>query len=113
MNKEKLIGLKKIVMNEIGQTLEKTTKHEIDFSNQMAIAKVLGDLTAILDIKIDDYIQSEQEETCTYTLHDDDSNTWKCSECGELWMLNAGTTKENNMNFCPNCGRKIVEKAGE
>ena len=27
-----------------------------------------------------------------------------CSVCGETWNLEAGTPKENNMNFCPNCG---------
>lgn len=57
--------------------------------------------------------QSETEETCTYLKWDDDSNAWECSECGEVWMLNADSPKENNMNYCPNCGKKIIEKAGE
>ena len=29
---------------------------------------------------------------------------YECNQCGEPWILNAGTPEENNMNFCPNCG---------
>lgn len=65
MNKEKLIEAKNIVMYEIGQTLEKATKQELSFDKQMAIAAVLGDLTATLDDKLDDIIQTEPEETKT------------------------------------------------
>ena len=39
----------------------------------------------------------------TYTLVDDDSNTWECSECRELWTFNSGDPKENYMNYCPKC----------
>lgn len=53
-------------------------------------------------------ILSEQKEPCEYTLEDEDSNTWECNKCGELWVLNAGTPKDNNMNYCPKCGREIV-----
>lgn len=60
-----------------------------------------------------DLAQSEPEETCTYIRWDDDCNTWECNKCGEPWTLLDGGPKENNMNFCPNCGRKLVEKAGE
>ena len=30
-----------------------------------------------------------------------------CSECDEIWVLNDGTPKDNNMNYCPNCGAKM------
>ncbi len=38
-----------------------------------------------------------------YTLVDDDSNTWECSECREWWTFNSGDPKENYMNYCPKC----------
>ena len=41
---------------------------------------------------------------------DADSGTWECSECGEVWMLNEGNPKENNMNYCPQCGARMCEE---
>ena len=37
----------------------------------------------------------------------DGDTAWVCSVCGEPWTLIDGTPKENNMNFCPNCGAKM------
>ena len=37
----------------------------------------------------------------------DGDEYYKCSNCGELWFLSAGTPKDNNMNFCPNCGAQM------
>ena len=34
----------------------------------------------------------------------DGDEYYECSNCGEPWFLSAGTPKDNNMNFCPNCG---------
>ena len=34
----------------------------------------------------------------------DSDEYYECSNCGEPWVLIAGTPKDNNMNFCPNCG---------
>lgn len=37
----------------------------------------------------------------------DGDSVYICSICGETWNLEAGTPKENNMNYCPNCGAKM------
>jgi NAD-dependent SIR2 family protein deacetylase len=47
-------------------------------------------------------------KTCTYTLVDEDSNTWECSECRHWWTLNNGSPEDNNMKFCPRCGAEII-----
>jgi len=100
MNKEKLIEVKKIVMYEIGQALERSTKQEIDFSYQMAIAGVLGDLTTTLDIKIDELIQSEPEETCIVlpckvgdTVYTIEKNISPCEKCEHGEEVNYNPTK--------------------
>ena len=31
-------------------------------------------------------------------------NAWRCSACGEPYVLIEGTPKQNLYNFCPNCG---------
>lgn len=58
--------------------------------------------------RIREIIISEQKGTCNYTLEDDDANTWECNKCGVEWALEAGTPEDNEMNYCPKCGREII-----
>lgn len=37
---------------------------------------------------------------------------YRCSACGEEWYLEDGTPQQNNMNFCPMCGARMM-KDGE
>ena len=39
----------------------------------------------------------------------EDSNTYKCSACGQIQILIDGTPKENGWAYCPNCGAKMDE----
>lgn len=41
---------------------------------------------------------------------DEESNSYECSNRGELWTLNAGNPEENNMNFCPQCGAHMRQR---
>ena len=34
---------------------------------------------------------------------------WECEECKAVWVYSDGTPNECNVNYCPNCGRKITE----
>ena len=43
----------------------------------------------------------------------EDSNTYKCSACGEIQVLIYGTPKENGWNYCPHCGAKMDEEEGK
>ena len=38
---------------------------------------------------------------------------YKCSECGEEFMLIDGTPTQNLYNYCPNCGAKMGESDNE
>lgn len=38
----------------------------------------------------------------------DGDDYYECSKCGEPWTLMAGTPKDNNMNYCPNCGAWMI-----
>lgn len=37
-------------------------------------------------------------------------NTYECSSCGRWFTLDYGTPKENNYNYCPNCGARMEEE---
>lgn len=43
---------------------------------------------------------------CKWT-QDDDGN-WNTG-CGDIFILLAGTPKENKMSFCPFCGKEIKD----
>lgn len=46
---------------------------------------------------------------CVWT-HDagTDDNAWE-GTCGVLWELIEGTPKENEINFCPQCGKRVEQ----
>ena len=48
------------------------------------------------------------EQGVTYTQIDVDCGGWECSGCKGIWSLSDGTPKENDMSFCPFCGKPIV-----
>ena len=43
----------------------------------------------------------------------EDSNTYKCSACGQIQILIDGAPKENGWAYCPNCGAKMDEYGTE
>lgn len=38
---------------------------------------------------------------------DYDNIYWECSNCEDAFVLEVGTPKDNNYNFCPNCGARM------
>ena len=58
-------------------------------------------------------VEAEPIKHAHWGLFDDNTNTYKCSNCGELWTLNADTPEENNMNYCPKCGAKMIGDKNE
>ena len=59
---------------------------------------------------MDDHGVVTDVKTCVWSQssHWDDDN-WS-GDCGAEWSLFEGTPKENNMNYCPECGGKLVEE---
>ena len=49
-------------------------------------------------------------------LHDENvlyEQTYKCSACGEWFVIEAGTPKENGYKYCPNCGARMDGEGDE
>lgn len=47
-----------------------------------------------------------QERTCGW--YEDEDGNWNCSKCTAVWIFPEDGPGENEMSFCPECGRKIV-----
>lgn len=52
----------------------------------------------------------ELEETAVCNWRYEESPTWDVwqGECGAMWSLNDGTPADNDMQYCPKCGRLLV-----
>lgn len=62
-----------------------------------------------------DVVEAEEEQepkTGRWIEEDmfDGDVAYRCSECNELFCIECGTPKDNEYNFCPNCGAKMVEQ---
>lgn len=47
-------------------------------------------------------------KACCWSQDDEFSDAWSTG-CGEMFVLNEGTPKENEMRFCCFCGEKIEQ----
>ena len=49
-------------------------------------------------------------ETCKWTLMDDDYGPYYDASCGETYLFPDGSVAENGYRFCPGCGKPIEVK---
>jgi hypothetical protein len=54
-----------------------------------------------------------QRATCTWAQVDDMHmpDTWQ-ADCGTVWTFTDGGPKDNDMKFCPKCGKNVEQKGG-
>lgn len=57
-------------------------------------------------ISLANKLAKEPKETCEWV--EDDSGTWSCSKCEASWEFNNGGPSDNDMHYCPKCGREIA-----
>lgn len=56
-------------------------------------------------------IENDQErDTCVWAF--DVLGAWR-GTCGIWWSCEFETPKDNGMNFCPRCGKRLKQKGGE
>lgn len=59
-----------------------------------------------------DFRERPQEPKTGHWITEDvfDGNVaYRCSECDELFWLESGTPKDNEYNYCPKCGMRLIE----
>jgi hypothetical protein len=55
--------------------------------------------------------QLDSRDTTTL-IYDEQYDNWECAKCDMVWHFDADGPKENKINYCPECGRKIVALEG-
>lgn len=66
-------------------------------------ADLMGDLRRA----INNPPKNSSIESCNW-IQDDDGDAW-AGDCGIYFVIIEGTPSENNMKFCPHCGKLIAE----
>ena len=87
---------------------EQLSDHElIDMLDAASRDESLAD--GMLYRKAADRIRELERPDCKWKPPTDDwyGNTWSGS-CGTEWKLEADGPKENSMNFCPECGGRLI-----
>lgn len=46
--------------------------------------------------------------TCKNVADPYDGSHFECSRCGEKWELTCGSPADNHLNYCPDCGAKVI-----
>lgn len=49
---------------------------------------------------------NQPSEKCEWHLHRDSFEPW-IGTCGIHWIFQDGGPKDNDVNFCPNCGKPV------
>ena len=49
----------------------------------------------------------------TSYIYDEEDCFWECQKCGLAWILNDGGPEQNEMYYCPKCGREITRSSRE
>jgi DNA-directed RNA polymerase subunit RPC12/RpoP len=54
---------------------------------------------------------NDAAKPCEWSVYDEyDSPDTYAGTCGVMWTFDEGDPKDNEVNFCPKCGRKILTK---
>lgn len=71
-------------------------------------------IVKLFDAVRDQSANMAQKEECHWHQEDSDWGLW-VGECGAEWEFIDDGPVENDVHFCPNCGRKliVVEEGGE
>lgn len=96
------------------QTLKQTMYHEA-FEIDTEMQKWDGGcwIRYKLFEKIVDILPSVQPKQKTGRwIYMKDCEDWFCSNCKDIFMLLEGTPKDNDYNYCPNCGAKMRMENG-
>lgn len=87
--------------------IEENIKEDIKILNKLLDNESVPRLHRRYRNALEEIMQEVNRNTCTYKQTEIDYNAWQCSKCKCEWCFECETPKENNMNYCPECGARI------
>ena len=60
------------------------------------------------EMQLEEAVETIKKDICVYRQINEDWNTWECSSCAEEWCFESGSPKDNAVNYCPRCGKKVI-----
>lgn len=98
----------KAKLQNLQKILEARADMYIDKDNWNKATNLLSFATACSGAL--ELLKEQEAKTGKWILDDEDANSWECSECGGLLLINDGTPHYNYWHFCPYCGSKLEEQ---
>lgn len=88
-------------------------KYSPEFLKTLRGMSVINSITKdklknIYDDLYDNQTELPSAETCLWENLDYEHNIWN-TQCGLMWTLEEGAPEENDMNYCPKCGNKLIQ----
>lgn len=87
--------------------MEENIKEDIKILNELLDNEIVPRLHRKYRNALIEIIQEVNRNTCTYFQTNSDYNSWNCSKCKCEWCFEEGNPKDNNTNYCPECGARI------
>lgn len=87
--------------------MEENIKEDIKILNELLYNEIVPRLHRRYRNALTEIMQEVNRNTCTYFQTDSDYNSWNCSKCKCEWCFEKGNPKDNNTNYCPECGARI------
>lgn len=81
---------------------EEETHEKLDNMSESELHQYLNEAIAELE-------EAMQPKTCEWKQCTSEYDTSWEGTCGVKWLLIDGTPTENHMQFCPQCGGKLIE----
>jgi len=94
---------------KIIELIHKAFNDGYQYGHYVTVESMFNDTTEDADDYIKDIEAGDVFDKCTWNNSTKTGEDYYATSCGNCWVTDEGTRKENGFVFCPYCGRIIVD----